>query len=124
MPLLKSKISEFELSLDPVLNKTYYQAKLARFTSSEWHYLMAEKEIDKAGMNYIYKKVGEYMTGMSANKEFSSEATEHGLDYEREGLVSFAEWAFKTGEAKKDIDMRTQKLILDGERFGGTPDGL
>ena len=124
MPLLRNKISKFELTIDPELNKPYYKAKLGRFTSSEWHNLMSEKGIDKAGLNYIYKKVGEEMSGMSANKEFSSEATEHGLDYEREGLVAFADWAFKTGEATKDIDMKTQKLILDGDRCGGTPDGL
>lgn len=124
MPLLRSKLSDLVLGLDPILNKPYWDAKLARFTSSEWSNLMSESSIDKAGLNYIYKKVGEKMTGMSSSKDFSSEATEHGLDYERDGLVAFSEWAFSTGEATKDIDMKTQRLIIDGERCGGTPDGL
>jgi hypothetical protein len=117
MSLLKSNISQHQLSLDPTLNEKYHQAKLSKFTSSEWHFLMAEKGIGAAGRNYIYRKVGEAMTGLPARPEFSTLATEHGLNYEREGLIKF-------GEQKGLDSMLVQRLIIDGERCGGTPDGL
>jgi len=73
--LLKTKISEHQLSLDPKLNEKYNEAKLGKFTSSEWHYLMAEKGIGSAGLNYIYRKVGEAMTGMKCRPDISTAAT-------------------------------------------------
>ena len=116
--LLKSKISEHQLSLDPLLNEKYNAAKLGKFTSSEWHYLMAEKGIGSAGLNYIYRKVGEVMTGMKCRADISTAATEHGLNYEREGLIKF-------GEKMGLQSMLVQRLILDEDgRCGGTPDGL
>lgn len=115
--LLKSKISEHQISLDPLLNEKYDAAKLGKFTSSEFHYLMAEKGLGSAGKNYIYRKVGEYMTGMKCRADISTAATEHGLNYEREGLVKF-------GEKMGLQSLLVQRLILDDERCGGTPDGL
>ncbi len=116
--LLKTKISEHQLSLDPLLNERYNQAKLGKFTSSEWHYLMAEKGIGSTGLNYIYRKVGELMTGMKCRPDISTPATEHGLSYEREGLIKF-------GEKMGLQSLLVQRLILDEDgRCGGTPDGL
>lgn len=115
--LLKTKISEHQISLDPLLNEKYDAAKLGKFTSSEFHYLMAEKGLGSAGKNYIYRKVGEYMTGMKCRADISTAATEHGLNYEREGLVKF-------GEKMGLQSLLVQRLILDDERCGGTPDGL
>jgi len=116
--LLKSKISEHQISLDPLLNEKYDAAKLGKFTSSEFHYLMAEKGIGSAGLNYIYRKVGEVMTGMKSRPDVSTPATEHGLNYEREGLVLF-------GKEKGLESLLVQRLILDEDgRCGGTPDGL
>lgn len=116
--LLKSKISEYQLSIDPVLNEKYHQAKLGKFTSSEWHYLMAEKGLGSVGMNYIYRKVGEVMAGMKSRPDVSTAATEHGLNYEREGLIKF-------GEKMGLQSLLVQRLILDEDgRCGGTPDGL
>jgi len=116
--LLKSKISEHQLSLDPLLNEKYNQAKLGKFTSSEWHYLMAEKGLGSAGLNYIYRKVGEVMTEMKCRPDISTAATEHGLNYEREGLIKF-------GEKMGLQSLLVQRLILDEDGMcGGTPDGL
>ena len=116
--LLKSKISEHSLSLDPMLNDRYKAAKLALFTSSEFHYLMAEKGLGSAGRNYIYRKVGEAMTGLPCRADISTAATEHGLNYEREGLQNF-------GEKMGLSHLLVQRLILDEDgRCGGTPDGL
>ena len=116
--LLKSKISQHQLSLDPTLNDAYKLAKLGRFTSSEFHFLMGEKGIGSVGRNYIYRKVGEAMTGMPARADISTAATEHGLNYEREGLTVF-------GEKMGLSHLLVQRLILDEDgRCGGTPDGL
>ena len=116
--LLKSKISKHQLSLDPALNEAYYQAKLGKFTSSEFHYLMAEKGLGSAGLNYIYRKAGEVMSGRPARADISTAATEHGLNYEREGLMKFGQ--------KMGLDsILVQRLILDEDGYcGGTPDGL
>jgi len=116
--LLKSKISEHQISLDPLLNEKYQAAKLGKFTSSEFHYLMAEKGIGSAGLNYIYRKVGEVLTGRKSREEVSTSATEHGLTYEREGLILF-------GKKMGLESLLVQRLILDEDgRCGGTPDGL
>jgi len=116
--LLKSKISEHQISLDPVLNEKYNLAKLWKFTSSEWHYLMGEKGLGSAGLNYIYRKVGERMTGMKSRADVSTPATEHGLTYEREGLIKF-------GKQMGLESLLVQRLILDEDGYcGGTPDGL
>ena len=116
--LLKSKISEYQISLDPVLNEKYLTAKLGKFTSSEWHSLMGEKGIGSAGLNYIYRKVGEELTGLPVRQDISTPATEHGLTYEREGLVKFGEKMGVQGT------LLVQRLILDGDRCGGTPDAI
>ena len=116
--LLKSKISKHQLSLDPALNEAYYQAKLGKFTSSEFHYLMAEKGLGSAGLNYIYRKVGEVMSGRPARADISTAATEHGLNYEREGLMKF-------GQKMGIESLLVQRLIIDEDGYsGGTPDGL
>jgi len=116
--LLKSKISEHSLSLDPTLNDVYNKAKLGKFTSSEWHYLMGEKGIGATGLSYIYRKVGESLTGLPARQDISTAATEHGLTYEREGLIKF-------GESEGLQSILVQRLILDDDGMcGGTPDGL
>ena len=116
--LLKSKISEHQLSLDPLLNEKYDAAKLGKFTSSEFHYLMAEKGIGSAGFNYIYRKVGERMTEKKSRADISTPATEHGLAYEREGLIKF-------GKKMGLESLLVQRLIIDEDGYcGGTPDGL
>ena len=115
--LLKSKISQHQLSLDPLLNEDYYKARLGKFTSSEWHCLMSDRESTR--LNYIYRKVGERLSGRPARDNISVAATEHGLDYEREGLVKFGEKMGIVGLVK------TQPLILDIDGMcGSTPDGV
>ena len=116
--LLKSKISDLQISLDPALNEKYDAAKLGKFTSSEFHYLMGEKGIGQAGMNYIFRKAGEVMTGMKSRADISTPATEHGLTYEREGLIKF-------GKQMGLESLLVQRLIIDEDGYcGGTPDGL
>ena len=116
--LLKSKISPLGLFLDPELNKPYHEARLGKLTSSEWYHLMAKEGIGKGGYSYIYRKVGEALSGRPAKDDVVVNATEHGLDYEREGLKKFGKQAGLKGA------VLVQKLIIDDERCGGTPDGI
>lgn len=111
--LLKSNISDIVIHSD-----AWFQGRLAKFTSSEWHFLMSEKGIDKTGLNYIYRKVGEELTGLPCRKEVSTEATEHGHIYEPEGIRAFG--------LKMGIEfLVTQKLITNTDkRQGSTPDAI
>lgn len=111
--LLKSQISDCLIHSD-----TWFQNRLAKITSSEFHYLMAEKGIGQTGTNYMYRKCGEEMTGIPCRNEISTAATEHGLEYEPENLREFGK--------KMGIDfLATQKLILDPNgRVGSTPDAI
>lgn len=116
--LLKSKITDIQPSIDPIQNEKFVLAKLGRFTSSEIHFLMGERGIGQSGLNYIYRKVGEKISGRSSKQDISTAATEHGLNYEREGLVAF-------GKKIGIESLLVQRLILDDDGYcGGTPDGL
>lgn len=111
--LLKTSISKIVIHSDE-----WFAGRLAKFTSSEIHYLMGEKGLGTGGESYIYRKVGEELTGMPCRKEISTEATEHGHIYEPENLRKFAE--------EKGIEyLVEQKLITPVEtREGSTPDAL
>jgi hypothetical protein len=111
--LLKSQISDIAIHSDD-----WFAGRLAKFTSSEFHFLMGTDGIGSAGTNYIYRKVGEELTGIPCRKEISTEATEHGLEYEPENLREFGK--------KMGIEfLVTQKLIIDPNgRVGSTPDAI
>ena len=60
----------------------------------------------------------EAMTGMKSRTDISTPATEHGLTYEREGLIKF-------GKLMGLESLLVQRLIIDEDGYcGGTPDGL
>lgn len=111
--LLKSQITNVVMHSDD-----WFSGRLAKFTSSEWHFLMGEKGIPDAGMNYIYRKVGEELTGLPCRKEITTDDTEHGQMYEPEGLKAF-------GVHMGVEFLVTQKLIkkLDS-REGSSPDAI
>lgn len=98
----------------------WFNSRLSKFTSSEYHFLMAPKGIGVAAMNYIYRKVGERLTGVPCRKEIFTSATEHGHEYEPENLKMF-------GREMGLEFLVTQKLITDptpGSMFGSTPDAI
>lgn len=96
----------------------WFAGRLARFTSSECHFLMDDNKIPAAGYNYIYRKVGEELTGLPCRREISTEDTEHGHLYEPDGIRAFGN--------KMGIEfLVTQRLIVpEGGREGSTPDGI
>lgn len=104
--LLKSKISGVKIHSDE-----WHTSRLAKFTSSEIHFL-----IGSGAMGYIRRKVGEELTGKPAKGEIDTEATRWGGFYESEAITKF-------GQHLGLEFLIVQQLIVDG-RFGGTPDAL
>jgi hypothetical protein len=107
--LHKSKISKVKIYSDE-----WFQARLAKFTSSEIHFLMGG-----SANAYIRRKVGEELTGKPAKGEIDTDGTRWGTFYEAEALTKF-------GRSKGLEFLIVQQLICDpdGGRFGGTPDAL
>lgn len=96
----------------------WFQARLSRFTSSDNHYLMGEKPFTQGAMSYIYRKVGEELTGVPARDSIESAATAHGNIYEPAAIRRYAE--------KRGIKfLVTQKLIYgENDKCSSTPDAI
>lgn len=116
--LLKTKISEHQLSLDPVLNEKYNAARLGKFTASRISCCMMPKGIGDGGLSYIRSRIWEDLSGVTSDKDVSTEEMQWGLEYERTALKEF-------GELKGLDYILTQRLVFEpGTKFGCTPDGL
>ena len=111
--LLKSRISPVEMH-----SEQWHSERSSRFTSSENHNLMGEKFLTQGCISYIYRKVGEELTGVPARDSVETAATVHGNVYEPEALRKY--------KAKMGIEfLVTQKLIYgESERFSSTPDAI
>jgi len=116
--LLKSKISEHQISLDPVLNEKYQAARLGKFTASQISCCMLPNGIGVGGLSYIRSRIWEDLSGVTSEKEVSTEEMQWGLQYEREALTRF-------GELKNLEYLLVQRLVFEeGSKFGCTPDGI
>jgi len=111
--LLKSNISNIVIH-----SEDWFQGRLAKITSSNFHFLCDEKGIGVGGINYIYRLVGEELKGTPSKKEVFTDATEHGHQYEPENLRAFG--------IERGLEFIVQqKLILHPSgRVGSTPDAL
>lgn len=107
--LPKSKISTIKIQTDEWL-----AARLAKFTSSKASDLIS----DSTFIRHVRKRVGEEMTGISAEKEVDVDATRHGLLYELDSVRKLAE------KLKLDFIIVQQLITAQGSRFGSTPDAL
>ncbi len=96
----------------------WFAGRLSKLTASEWYNFMGEKLKTTGAQSYIYRKVGETLSGIPSRREISTAATEHGHEYEAENLRKFME--------VMNVDfIVTQKLIAEKEsKFGCTPDAL
>ena len=111
--LQKSKISKIK-----VHSEDWYSSRLGKFTSSEISAIMGEKFNTTGCNSYIYRKVGEFMTGQSVKSEFDN-------DYLRWGALHEAEAIKKFGKHLGLEFVVCQQLIAETDsRFGCTPDGL
>lgn len=100
----------------PMLSEAWRMGRLAKFTASEIHYLMGEKPFTVGAMSYIYRKVGEELTGLPCRDQVDSIATEHGHKFEEPAIKLFA-------EIKGINILVTQKLIFAPDtRCSCTPD--
>lgn len=111
--LKKERISRIK-----ILSDEWFEKRLGKFTSSEIHFLCNDKFLTTGCLSYIYRKVGEVLTGKSIKGEIDTEATRWGAFHEAEAIKKFAK--------SKGLDyVVCQQLISDNEsQFGSTPDGL
>lgn len=107
--LHKSKISKIQIYTDE-----WFEHRLSKFTSSGISALMSEA----SALTYVYKKVGEALTGVRSAVDIDNEYTQWGLAHENEALMKFG--------VKKGLDfITTQNLIWSPDSvFASTPDGL
>ena len=99
-------------------SEEWFKERLGKFTASEIHYLMGEKPWTEGALSYIYRKVGEDISGLPCRDDVDTNATRHGNLYEPEALITYAR--------EKGIDfLVTQCLISPPDsRFSSTPDAL
>lgn len=108
--LLKSRISNIE-----PYTEYWHQEKLGKLSSSEIHYVIGD---GKGMLSYLYRKVGEELTGVPAKNEIQTEATINGHVFEPVALREY----MKDNNVGYFVE---SKLIQgDNERFCSTPDGL
>jgi len=96
----------------------WVKSRIGRFTSSENYLLMSPQKLSQAGINYIYRKVGEKTSERPCRDEVLSVAIAHGNTYELEGLEKYRQ--FKGIKEFQCIRV----FVKDGERFGSTPDAI
>lgn len=110
-------------------SEEWYIARLAKFTSSEIHYLTYPTGFTEGSLSYIRRKVGEELTGKPARDEITTPAMMHGLLHEADSIRKFAvkmgcQLDFTGGRIDRSI-MIVQHLVTDPDtRYGSTPDGL
>lgn len=93
-------------------------ARRGKLTSSENHNLVSEKFMTTGCRSYLYRKVGELLTNVTATGELNTEATIHGLMNEATAVQKFAQvYGFK-------YIICQQLIAIPGTKFGSTPDGI
>jgi YqaJ-like recombinase protein len=112
-----------------MLNKTYISkikpmsdewlvARRGKLTSSENHNLVSDKFMTTGCRSYLFRKVGELLTNVTATGELNTEATAHGLMYETEAVQKLVKvYGFK-------YVICQQLIAIPGTKFGSTPDGI
>jgi len=93
-------------------------ARRGKLTSSENHNLASDKFMTVGCRNYIYRKVGELLTNVTATSDLSTEATIHGLITEAEAVQKFAR------VYKFQYIICQQLISIPGTKYGSTPDGI
>lgn len=110
--LLLSKIS----TLTPY-SEDWFNHRLGYMTGSNISCLCAPEGIGVGGMTYIRNKVSEVITGVSTERNVTTEAILFGIENEPKALK---EW-----QEKEQIPvLLTDKHIIHDERYSVTPDAL
>jgi hypothetical protein len=100
------------------MSDEWLMARRGKLTSSEIHFITGKEFWTTGCQSYIYRKVGEMLTGVPATSEINTEATVHGLINEANAIRKFAKlYSFK-------YIVCQQLIAIPGSRFGSTPDGI
>lgn len=110
--LLLSKIS----NLSPY-SEYWFQHRLGYMTGSRISCICAPKGIGAGGMTYIRNKVSEVITGVSTERNITTEAILFGITNEP---IALKEWQEREGIPL----LLTDKHIIFDERYSVTPDAL
>jgi hypothetical protein len=111
--LAKARISKIK-----ILSDEWFDSRLGKFTSSEIHFLMNDKFLTTGMYSYVFRKVGEVLTGESVKGEIETDAMRWGAAEEANAVKKFA---IHYGISQ----IVCQQLITEpGSRFGSTPDGI
>lgn len=97
------------------LSKEQKEMRVGKFCCSQIYKLMGVKGFGKTGETFIYEIAAEHLTGLPNKSEFSSAATQWGIDLELE-----AQLYFESATKKKIIAGTT----IDNGFITGTPDGI
>lgn len=93
-------------------------ARRGKLTSSENHNLASDTFMTTGCRSYLYRKVGEMLTNVTATSELNTEATIHGLVNESIAVEKFARlYKFK-------YIICQQLIAIPDTKFGSTPDGI
>jgi len=93
-------------------------ARRGKLTSSENHNVASGTFFTQGCRSYLFRKVGELLTNVTATSDLNTEATIHGLIYEAEAVQKFARiYGFK-------YVICQQLIAIPGTKFGSTPDGI
>jgi hypothetical protein len=93
-------------------------ARRGKLTSSENHNLVSDKFMTTGCRSYLFRKVGELLTNVTATSDLNTEATIHGLMYEAEAVQKLVKvYGFK-------YVICQQLISIPGTKFGSTPDGI
>lgn len=101
-----------------MLSDEWFHSRIGKFTSSEIHFLVNDKWPSTGGLSYLYRKVGEVLTGKPAQNEIDTDATRWGAIEEANAIRKFSQWK------KLDFIVCQQLITEEGTQFGSTPDGI
>ena len=93
-------------------------ARRGKLTSSEIHFLVSDRFMTTGCRSYLFRKVGEMLTNVTATSELNTEAIIHGLMNEAVAIDKFA----RVYELKYVICQ--QLIAIPGTKYGSTPDGI
>ena len=100
-------------------SKSWFDARLGKFTASEIHKLMGIKGLGKTGESYCFEKAVEKVFGRNEDEQFESFDMKRGIELEP---IAFSK--FKELKALDFIDVQNTTFFPFGEDSGASPDGL
>lgn len=111
------------LSLDKIsqivpYSDDWFRNRLGKMTSSQISCICAPKGIGEGGNTYIRNKVYEVLTGLSSERNITTEAITWGVENEPKAI---AYWKSITPDCHR---LLTDVHIVHSERFSSTPDAL